>query len=199
MRKGLIMGLILLVSSPVLAKTPVCSNPSRLPENLIMACNIYNEAKSESIQGKFAVGFVTINRSMTKGYPNTVSKVILEKTSGVYQYSWVPHPVSPKSSAEMVQWEISQKVANFLIYLRNTPDYYDLDFTQGSTSFHALAKNPWPYLHETVKIGGHRFYVDRRGLRKSTKSYCDLTSLAGFDYCPGRTKESLIQALRVND
>ena len=66
----------------------------------------------------------------------------------------------------------------------------DLDFTEGSTSFHALKQNPWPHLHETVQAGQHRFYVDKRGLRLSKKSYCDLTSHAGIDLCPGWTKVS---------
>ena len=44
-----------------------------------LAANIYKEARGESLQGKIAVGLVTINRVEDKRWPNTVCKVVKQK------------------------------------------------------------------------------------------------------------------------
>lgn len=44
-----------------------------------LALNIYHEAKGESIEGKVAVGMVTINRSTDTDFPNTICGVVKEK------------------------------------------------------------------------------------------------------------------------
>ena len=49
-----------------------------------LAANIYKEARGESLQGKIAVGLVTINRVEDKRWPNTVCKVVKQKN----QFSW---------------------------------------------------------------------------------------------------------------
>jgi N-acetylmuramoyl-L-alanine amidase len=159
-----------------------------MTEHQCMTCNLYGEAEGESTKGKFGVAFVTINRTMTKGYPSTVCGVVWQVEGGTAMFSWT---LRPKTVVDRQQWEIASKITDFVMYIRNTPDYYDLDFTRGSTHFHALTANPWPSLHQTEAIGRHRFYVDRRGLRNSSKSYCDLTAMAGLDYCPGGMKVSL--------
>ena len=50
-----------------------------------MAQNIYFEARAESMLGKTAVGFVTINRVNDKRFPNTVCEVVHQ---GPHRESW---------------------------------------------------------------------------------------------------------------
>ncbi|WP_332696148.1 cell wall hydrolase [Halalkalibacter lacteus] len=52
-----------------------------------LAKMIYCEAKGESLEGQIAVGAVILNRVESDQFPNTVEEVILEKTSGTYQFS----------------------------------------------------------------------------------------------------------------
>lgn len=50
-----------------------------------LRANIYFEARGESLKGKSAVAKVTLNRVLSKKYPNTVCKVVFQPV----QFSWV--------------------------------------------------------------------------------------------------------------
>ncbi|MFC0472168.1 cell wall hydrolase [Halalkalibacter kiskunsagensis] len=52
-----------------------------------LAKMIHCEAKGESLEGQIAVGAVILNRVKSDQFPSTVEEVILEKTSGTYQFS----------------------------------------------------------------------------------------------------------------
>jgi len=52
-----------------------------------LALNIYHEARNEPFSGKVAVGVVTMNRQFSKHYPDTVCKVVYQKTYKRYKYS----------------------------------------------------------------------------------------------------------------
>ena len=50
-----------------------------------LATNIYHEARGETINGKFAVGNVTLNRVKNKNFPNTICGVVYQ---AVYRENW---------------------------------------------------------------------------------------------------------------
>jgi hypothetical protein len=52
-----------------------------------LAKMIHCEAKGESLEGQIAVGAVILNRVENDQFPNTIEEVILEKSSGTYQFS----------------------------------------------------------------------------------------------------------------
>ncbi len=56
-------------------------------EMLLLARLIYAEARGESFLGQVAVGAVTLNRLASPQFPNTLTRVIYEKTNNVYQFS----------------------------------------------------------------------------------------------------------------
>ncbi|MDD4766584.1 MAG: cell wall hydrolase [Desulfotomaculaceae bacterium] len=56
-------------------------------EVLLLARLIYAEARGESFLGQVAVGAVTLNRLASPEFPNTLTKVIYQKTNSVYQFS----------------------------------------------------------------------------------------------------------------
>lgn len=169
---------------PVLAQ---CADQrARTDEHTCMACNIYEEAGAEFTKGKFAVSFVVLNRTRAAGYPNSACGVIWQNVGGVPQFSWTakPRAILDHGHGEREQWDLSARIAAFMLSIRNDPDYDDLDFTHGALYYHALKQNPWPAKYETGHYGNHRFYVDRRGIKRPTKPYCDLTGMAKIDACP---------------
>jgi N-acetylmuramoyl-L-alanine amidase len=52
---------------------------------ICLATNIYHEARGESVNGKFAVGNVTLNRVNHKNYPNTICGVVYQAS---YKENW---------------------------------------------------------------------------------------------------------------
>ena len=61
---------------------------SILPEEItLLARLIYAEARGESFLGQVAVGAVTLNRLVSQEFPDTLTKVIYQKTNNVYQFS----------------------------------------------------------------------------------------------------------------
>src|SRR6056300_1841134 len=53
-----------------------------------LAQNIYYEARGENQDGHVAVALVTMNRSLSKLYPNNVCNVVREKLGKTCQFTW---------------------------------------------------------------------------------------------------------------
>ena len=118
-----------------------------------LALNIYREAGIEEAQGKVAVALVTMNRLKADGFPNTVCKVVNQKTTRVCQFSWVCMSKLPRIDREIYTYSKALATRVFL--------NHDLieDFTGGALFYHADYVNPkWKRLEVTTKIGRHIFY-----------------------------------------
>ena len=118
-----------------------------------LALNIYREAGIEEVHGMIAVALVTMNRLKTQGFPDTVCKVVKQKTKSTCQFSWFCMNRLPK---------INEKIYN---YTRELATHvflnHDLieDITNGALFYHADYVNPrWKKLEVTTKIGRHIFY-----------------------------------------
>lgn len=118
-----------------------------------LASNIYREAGAEETNGMIAVALVTMNRLKAQGYPDTICKVVQQKTKSTCQFSWVCMNRLPK---------MDQKIYN---YIRELATHvflnHDLieDITNGALFYHADYVNPrWKKLEVTTKIGRHIFY-----------------------------------------
>ena len=98
MRNGIIVSVIgLLFVSPLLmteAEPKSVVSPALIPLEVdyvlnesehCMALNIYHEARSDNLAGKFAVGDVVLNRVYDTRYPNTICDVIYQ---GKHKPSW---------------------------------------------------------------------------------------------------------------
>ena len=113
---------------------------------LCLALNIYHEANTEPLAGKYAVGYVTLNRASSGIYPDNVCSVVYQ--SG--QFSWTIKPKKPYGAG----WEQAKEIASNLLY--STPS----DPTNGALYFHNKEVRPkWSYrLQKTAVIGNHTFY-----------------------------------------
>lgn len=131
-----------------------------------LAENIYFEARSEPIEGMYAVAFVTMNRVLSQDYPDTICGVVKQKINSTCQFSWY---------CESGPYYISK---NDLLTKRYNPVYNDIlrlaihfyashenlkDPTHGALFYHADYVNPrWKNVRKTTQIGRHIFYEDTR-------------------------------------
>jgi spore germination cell wall hydrolase CwlJ-like protein len=155
-----------------------------------LAKNIFFEAGGEPVEGKVAVGLVTLNRMEDPRFPKTVCGVVDQRvtrmieTQGVReirtawgttktepitirnrlticQFSWRCMFVkNPKSQDE--RWLESQQIARELLATNVT--YSDLRVKYADALyFHATSIRPtWARQKEHVaRIGGHHFYGER--------------------------------------
>lgn len=112
-----------------------------------LAQNIYHESRGESIQGQFAVAFVTLNRTEDENFPRSICGVVYQKG----QFSWTKHkPIISEDSA----WGTALIVAKIALYLHtkgkdNTKGAVYFDGGKHKQSFHQV---------RTVRIGNHSFY-----------------------------------------
>lgn len=131
-----------------------------------LAHNMYFEARGEPIMGRQAVGFVTINRTKSTRFPDTMCEVVRQSyrdkqgnpIRNKCQFSWYCDGRKSVIRDEQTYDEILRE-AQYLYEL-----YYEMsvimDITEGSTHFHADYVSPsWNQVYtQTTKIGTHVFY-----------------------------------------
>ena len=167
------------------AKLPIVS----LKEIECLAKNIYYEAGSEPIEGKVAVGMVTLNRAQDYRFGKNVCQVVKQRALSTYtrriiqnvrtnvgyikrvypittksaicQFSWQCTSVRPPTQ-DAKTWQESQQVARTL--LQNEDNYGAWrDKYSEVLYFHAKSVRPaWTHKKQFVtSVGLHRFYADR--------------------------------------
>jgi spore germination cell wall hydrolase CwlJ-like protein len=123
-----------------------------------LADNVYYEAGNQSIAGKKAVAYVTLNRLQSRNWPNSVCEIVYQKTFDaatrliVCQFSWV---CESRRQPEKEVWNLSFNIAKLVMdefYSNNS------DPTRGSRYFHATYVNPQWNLQKMVQIDDHIFY-----------------------------------------
>tara|TARA_R100000455_G_scaffold30454_1_gene21568 strand:+ start:562 stop:981 length:420 start_codon:yes stop_codon:yes gene_type:complete len=129
---------------------------------MCLALNVYFEARSESMASQIAVSLVVMNRVKDHRFPDTVCDVVTQgikyKKSGQpvpnkCQFSWWCDQRSDKPKNKQA-WLEAQQVASIVL------DGSMVDFTQGSTHYHAHYVYPdWRKTKTKVaRIDSHIFY-----------------------------------------
>ena len=121
-----------------------------------LALNVYYEARSEPMDGQYAVAHVVLNRVADDSFPDDACKVVKQgyhKGRHRCQFSWYCDGKSDKPKDNM-SWIVAQVVAYNTLY------GYHKDNTHGATHYHATYVNPWWRKHydKTVAHGSHIFY-----------------------------------------
>ena len=147
-----------LVSTPAMANQTTnmaaqnevtSSNDKRQVECL--AQNIYREAGSESIKGKFAVASVVMNRAKSGKFPSTPCGVIYQRSNRGCQFSWVCAGKGKSFNQKLLSE--SRKIAEVVYYQKPK------DITNGALFFHAHSVKPkWSRGKKSIIIGNHIFY-----------------------------------------
>ncbi len=117
---------------------------------VMLALNIYYEARGEGLSGKAAVAFVTLNRLKDGRFPATLSEVILQPK----QFSWTSRP------PEIQDWDALR--ASLMVAAKALTGVLR-DRTGGALYFHAahLGEPEWIRgLPPLARIGAQTFYAD---------------------------------------
>ena len=124
-----------------------------------LANNIYYEAGRESFEGKLAVAQVTINRTKSNRYPNTICGVVYQKDkiNGriLCQFSWVCEKVHTNKNKYL--WEEAQYIAKKAL---TEPIAHAKIAAHNVMYFHGAYINPgWKKSGVVMRIGNHIFYT----------------------------------------
>jgi len=135
-----------------------------------MALNIYHESRNQTLGGRLAVGYVTLNRVESNKYPDTICGVVKQAKINKWflerhnkkvparnkcQFSWYCDGKSDQP-LESNAWEEAYLLAIHVINM------YDVisDPTKGSIMYHSTKVNPYwtdAYKYQ-VTIDDHIFY-----------------------------------------
>ncbi len=140
-----------------------------------LACNIYHEARGESVPGQWLVGLATLNRVLSKIYPNTFSEVVYEirrdKNTGkrVAMFSWVldgKHDLVYNKK----RWMTALQIAGRIVGSHTGVSEKVTDITYGCMWYHHVDISPYwmKSYHPTVRIQNHQCYaVNERAYLKA--------------------------------
>lgn len=121
-------------------------------ETFCLTQNIYHEARGETLEGKVAIGYVTLNRVQNSNFPNSICEVVYDSC----QFSWSCDSIRNKP-IDLEEWYETQQVAlNVLngVYPNNVKNSYYY--------YNPRKANPhWKkkYCKNTVKIDQHNFCI----------------------------------------
>lgn len=128
-------------------------------ENLdCLARNVYFEARGEPLPGQYAVAEVTMNRTASGRFPDTVCGVVYQKSWDwirkryVGAFSWTEFSTLPAPAGQ--QWEQARKAAEAVYFGKEPP------VVEGALFYHASYIKPdWAARKKPlVRIGQHIFY-----------------------------------------
>ena len=127
---------------------------AKADELYCLAQNVYFEARSESLAGKYAVSDVVLNRVRSSRFPNTICKVVHYKC----HFSWYCDGKSDNPVASSAAWRDSVMVARNMLFQKKF-----LGITEGATHYHATYVYPsWASkLRPKGQIGNHIFYEEK--------------------------------------
>jgi len=135
-----------------------------------LAKNIYFEARNENIEGKLAVGLVTINRLLDPEFPETICDVVWQKRrhpntkKWVAQFSWTWDGKLDNPLNE-TKWNETHILASTMLAEKMLHNFFD--FTQGAIYYHADYVKPWwskkllEQGYGSIQIDTHIHYTPR--------------------------------------
>ena len=126
-------------------------------QQLCLANNIYYEAGIEPKNGKLAVAQVTMNRVASGDFPNSICKVVSQKTVKkkkvqVCQFSWKCQNVKAPKHTDRSYKESQEIARKFLQKVQHVPELKDALYYHADYVNHGWKKE------RITKIGKHIFY-----------------------------------------
>jgi spore germination cell wall hydrolase CwlJ-like protein len=150
--------------------------PPGLEEELMcMQKNIFFESRNQSMEAQLSVAWVTLNRVLSRRYPNTICTVVYQgrhNAKGVpYKYqckfSWycdgLPDDPNLENIIERRAWELAHDIAVTLIQsciYGIMPQQCPEDPTDGALYYHSVRVRPYwtSSMTQTAQVGDHKFY-----------------------------------------
>ena len=116
-----------------------------------LALNIYHEGRGESVKGQSAIASVTMNRVVSKHYPDSVCEVVWQRK----QFSWTHIAARHHSVTDIEAWNQALVIAQLFLGGVKVSQVGD------ATHYHADNVKPyWVADNKLVgRVGNHFFYV----------------------------------------
>jgi len=156
------------------------ADDSHEKEAICLAKAIYFEARSEPIDGQFAVARVVLNRTASRRYPDTICGVIYQNAHRKHrcQFSFACDGV-PDEPDEPTSWAMARGMAEALL---RTERPILPEPVLRSTHYHADYVRPsWARkLTNTGQVGQHIFYLSARAVHVSTHNPPTKSASAGY-------------------
>lgn len=115
-----------------------------------LAKNIYHEAGSEPIKGRYAVAQVTLNRTKDPKFEGSICDVVLAPK----QFSWANNHSRRWTTPKGPQWAEAKEIALEVLNGKRVKGMEDALY------YHANYVNPrWRHVERLTQIGAHIFYV----------------------------------------
>jgi spore germination cell wall hydrolase CwlJ-like protein len=115
-----------------------------------LAKNIYHEAGSEPIKGRYAVAQVTLNRTKDPKFEGSICDVVLAEN----QFSWANDQDIRWSIPSGPEWRKAKQIALDMLNGKRVKGMEDALY------YHADYVNPhWRHVERLARIGAHIFYV----------------------------------------
>ena len=176
-----LLGLFLLITPAIASQAVYDCAKAKRNGLACLACNVYQEARGEPIQGKFAVALVTVLRSNSTLFPGKICANVWQNElvhytvwkkrkkhefyARVAQYSWTANSASKLKVHEYGQWLESIGVASVIWSVHWFSPFTDLlalavGITPDTFWYHTKSVHPeWDKtMKATVAIGNHIFY-----------------------------------------
>lgn len=120
---------------------------------MALALNMYHEARGDGLNAMRLVGEVTINRTKSEDFPDTICEVVYQKS----QFSWTNNRKlrNSKPSEEEV-WNQALLLAKKLV--QEDPLYYNNEDILYFLNPKDMHKHPKWAVNEYIKVGNHVFY-----------------------------------------
>ncbi len=155
----LLVQLAIALTLPALAAKP-SAEAQAFADRKCLTEGLYFEAGSEGEEGMIAVAEVIFRRAITRGYPNTICKVVYNGAPAYgcqFSFACDGARVRPRSKA---LWKATWALAGKLLADREA--VLEANTTLGALRFHADYVSPdWGAegFEMTVQIGRHIFYA----------------------------------------
>lgn len=145
-----------------------------------LAKAIYFEARSESLDGQFAVARVVLNRTADPRYPDTICKVVFQNAhrKNRCQFSFACDG-QPDEPGDATAWALARGMAEAM--LRSEQPLLPRQVLK-STHYHARYVRPsWARKLTTAgQVGQHIFYISAHNLYVSTHNRPTESASAGY-------------------
>jgi N-acetylmuramoyl-L-alanine amidase len=132
-----------------------------LEKDLVLAITLWGEARGEGIEGKIAVAFVILNRSIDKRWPDTIQEVCIQpKQFSAWNDNDLNFPELIRKSKQGKFYDRDPVWKECLWTSHGVLSTWVRDLTHGANHYCVTRLNPsWADESKiTVVIGNHKFF-----------------------------------------
>lgn len=125
-----------------------------------LAVAVFFEARSEPIEGQYAVAEVVMNRVMDPRWPDTICGVVFQDRQFSFTHDGKSDKMEKYAQNDVIEWKAMNQARTI------AKQVFDEGYTElEATHYHATSVRPsWAKHYKQVgRIGSHVFYIAPQG------------------------------------